>query len=297
MPERALLIWNPAAGRRPERQHLEDIESLAAELRRGGWAVDLAATDAETGARSAAQRGLEAGYSVLLAAGGDGTLGQMADAVATAGDRRPALAVVPQGTANVFAQALGIPRRPRAAAAWLLRARPKPRPLGRVRSAAGTRHFLVLASAGFDAAVVHQLRSDDKRRWGKWAYARGALAGWRGYFPAPLEFEAGAERGTADGIIIGLTRFYGGRLRLGRVAPGASIALALRGAPALLPAQALALATLGLEHSPGVQRLSSSQIRITTPGVPLELDGEPAGHTPASFEVLPEAMVVLVAGA
>ncbi|MGH9519250.1 MAG: hypothetical protein ACRD2D_06350, partial [Terriglobales bacterium] len=89
-----------------------------------------------------------------------------------------------------------------------------------------------------------------------------------------------------DGIILGLSRYYGGRLKLGQVEAGQSILLALRGAPWTLAAQALALATVGLERGPGVERLQGDSIRLLTPGRPLELDGEAAGFTPVELGVV-----------
>ncbi|MGH9417147.1 MAG: diacylglycerol/lipid kinase family protein [Terriglobales bacterium] len=282
---RALLVFNPDAGRGRHRRH-STFERLCQGLRAGGWAVSAAEDRPAT----------LAGYDVVVACGGDGTLHHLLQPLAALpASARPALAVAPPfGTANIMAHALGCPPGPAAAARWLLRARAVKVVLGRAETAAGVRWFATIASAGFDAAIVHSLEaSAAKRRWGKLAFAARAITHWRHHFPAPLELEAAGRRLTADGLLVGLTRFYAGRGRLGQL-EGGSIALALHGAPAWLPLQALGLATVGLDRAPRVQRLPPGPIEITTPGIPLELDGEPFGVTPARLSMEPDALTMLM---
>ena len=277
------------------------IAALADALRRGGWRVDTAETSAAGGARDAASRGLRETYDVLVACGGDGTVNQVAHVVASASaddqiHPLPWLGVVPWGTANILAGALGVPGGTAAAARWLLRACPRLAPLGVVRRAEGDAYFLAVASIGLDAAVVHGMRWPLKRRWGALAYAGAALTGWPNYFPASIQFEletAGPAPPPADGLILSLTPYYGGKLRLGRVDADGAIRLALRGAPGLLLPQVLCLATIGLDRAPGVERLPPVGLSIITPGRPLELDGEPAGHTPARIFIRPRAIALL----
>ncbi|MGH9518256.1 MAG: diacylglycerol/lipid kinase family protein, partial [Terriglobales bacterium] len=215
---RAHLIWNPVAGRRPERRR-QQVEAIAAELVRGGWQIELAATTPDGGAGPAAGAAVRSGCDVILGCGGDGTLHEIVNAVMTLPPPHPALGVVAFGTANILAHATGCAVPPRRAAAWLLQARPMARPLGMARPGNGPdngqRYFLAVTSAGLDAQVVHTMTLAFKRRWGKLAYAGSALAQARRYFPAPIEFECGATRSSADGIILGLSRYYGGRLKLG----------------------------------------------------------------------------------
>ncbi|MGH9482973.1 MAG: diacylglycerol/lipid kinase family protein [Terriglobales bacterium] len=291
---RALIVFNPAAGRHPRRR-AADVHELVRELRAGGWEAEMAETEAAQGAAPAVARGLEKGCSVLVACGGDGTLNQIAETLAARGAlSAPALAVAPPfGTANVYANALGCPRRPQAAARWLLAARLRLRPLGLASSPSGVRHFLSIASVGYDAAIARDLSAQAKQRWGKLAYAARAAVAWRQYFPAPLEYAVAGRTGRADGVLFGLTPLYGGRLKLGRPGADGAIALALSGAPRLLPLQAGYLLTRGLEGAPGVTRLPSGPVGIATPGLPLELDGEPAGATPVTLALAPYPIRVL----
>ncbi|HXR97313.1 MAG TPA: diacylglycerol kinase family protein [Terriglobales bacterium] len=278
--ERARLIWNPVAGRRP-RQRKAEVARAAEILGQGGWQVDCRESDAVRGARAAAQAAVDEGFTYIIGCGGDGTLREIADVVARAGQEAPALGVLPMGTANVLAAALGCPREAGAAARWLLRARRTKMLLGEARRGDRVDTFLSVASVGLDAEVVRRIGVEAKRKWGKLAYAECALRTMAGYFPRPIEYSGG----SADGIIFGLTGFYGGRMRLGAVHAGAPIVLALRGGRRLLCAQALALATVGLERGPGVTRLVAEELEVTTPGIAVQLDGDTAGVTPLKLGV------------
>ena len=291
-----MLIWNPVAGRWPEGRIRSAVEQLAQGLRAGGWTAEVVATTAEGGATAAAEAGIREGYTVLAACGGDGTLQQIADVVAAhgaAGELAPSVAALPWGTANIYGRALGCPVEAKAAGQWLLKARPMLKPLGRVSGAEGQRHFLAVVSVGLDAAVVHGLKWKAKRRWGKLAYAWAALCEWPQYFPAAVTFEQDGRPRRADGLIVGLTPYYGGRMRLGEPGADGSIALALHGSPMALPLQGLWLALCRLEGAPGVERLASGAMRITTPGLPVEIDGEAAGRTPVEIEIEPAGLRVL----
>ena len=292
----ALILFNPAAGRQPQRR-ARQVRSLAAELQAGGWTVAIEPTAAKGDAGRKTRAAAERGCDVVIGCGGDGTLQQIAQALVEtqlAGAQPPLLAVAPPwGTANTFACTLGCPNRPRRAARWLLRAQPRALPLGELENAAGERrYFLSIGSAGYDAAIVHSVRGATKKKWGKLAFAAAATL-WRRYFPAPMQLTAGGSPTTADGVMLALTRFYGGRLRLGRPAPDGALTLLLRGAPRLLPLQGLALVSLGLVHAPGVERLPRPEVAITTPGIPLEVDGEPAGLSPARLRLSPQKLQVL----
>lgn len=187
----------------------------------------------------------------------------------------------PLGTANVLAHALGCPARPEAAADWLERAWQqggRKLPLGVAETAEGRRYFLAIAGVGYDAAIVAAMRESSKRRWGKLAFAVQAAVTWRRYFPAPLTCDLDPK--PMDGLLFSLTRYYAGRLRLGRPAEGQPLILGLRGAPHLLLLQALALGSVGLVHAPGVARLPGDAVTVVTPGRPLQLDGEACGLTP-----------------
>jgi diacylglycerol kinase family enzyme len=271
------VVFNPAAGRNPARRRRQ-LEQLRQELERRGWVFS------------------EDNSQVLLVCGGDGTLHRvLQEHMRLDAGARPVLALAPPlGTANVLAHALGVPRRPQAAAAWLdaaWAAGPRQLAVGVAQSALATRYFLTMAGVGYDAFVAQTISEAAKRRWGKWGIAALAAVAWRNYFPAPLDLDQPPHR--ADGLLYSLTPYYAGGMKLGRMPRDAPLVLALRGAPRLLPLQALSLLTLGLDRGPGVVRVAGGEVAVTTVGRPVQLDGEPAGASPVRLSVHPESIAFL----
>ena len=294
----ALLIWNPIAGRRPERRRTA-VEAAAGLLRAAGWRVDLAETEAAGGAEPAARRGVAAGYDVLIACGGDGTLAQVGgvimDAAATALPK-PHLALLPAGTANVFAREIGAPRNLLAAARALPHTQPRRIPIGRATYEDGrVVYFLALASAGFDAHVVAAVGAGEKRRWGKLAFVRTALRELFRFHAKPMQVRYGDESAEATLVIFGLAQYYAGGFRLGRrralltptlvgLRPGGSVLLA-----------AAHLIAGRLHLAPGVFHGEPHAATLSGHAVALELDGEAAGSTPVRLDVVPDALDLLCA--
>lgn len=100
---KALVIFNPAAGRFPVKPFLKAIET---ELVRASWKVEIVATrDGDHTVQLGRQAATE-GYEAAFAVGGDGTVGQVASGLLGS---ETALGVLPAGTSNVWAQELGLP--------------------------------------------------------------------------------------------------------------------------------------------------------------------------------------------
>jgi diacylglycerol kinase family enzyme len=130
-----------------------------------------------------ARDALAAGARLVVAAGGDGTVRACAHALAGTG---VPLAIVPRGTANLAARALGLPSRPDAALAAGFAGRDRQIDL----AAAGGMLFAAMAGIGLDAAVVGGTPDLLKRRLGWLAYAAGGvtrLAGRRRMFTVRLD--------------------------------------------------------------------------------------------------------------
>ena len=100
---KALVIYNPAAGRFPVKPFLKAIQ---AELARAGWKVDIAATRDGDHAVQLGRQAVAEDYEAVFAVGGDGTVGQVASGLLGS---ETALGVLPAGTSNVWAQELGLP--------------------------------------------------------------------------------------------------------------------------------------------------------------------------------------------
>lgn len=154
---RALLVANPKATTTTKRARdllvrafAGDLEVELAETSYRGHAVDLAA-DAVT-------RGID----IVIALGGDGTVNEVVNGMLShdvSADDLPGLAVLPGGSANVFARALGLPNDPLRSIASVLGAlragRTRTIGLGHVATEIEKRYFIFSAGVGWDAEVVH----------------------------------------------------------------------------------------------------------------------------------------------
>jgi YegS/Rv2252/BmrU family lipid kinase len=100
---KALVIYNPVAGRFPVKPFLKTIER---ELVKAGWRVDIVATRSGDHAVQLGAQAVAEGYEAAFAVGGDGTVGQVASGLRGS---ETALGVLPAGSSNVWAQELGLP--------------------------------------------------------------------------------------------------------------------------------------------------------------------------------------------
>jgi diacylglycerol kinase family enzyme len=307
---RALLVVNPlatsitAAGR--------DVlaHALASELK-----LDVLQTRYRGHAAEATAAAVRAGVELVIAHGGDGTVNEVVNGLledATPGEpETPLLAVVPGGSANVFARALGLPRDPLEATSALLTAlaarRSRTVGLGR----ADDRWFTFNAGMGWDADVVASV--ERARAHGHEAspirYARTAL---RHYLaqrrdPADLTIELPGEPPLSE-IRLALICATDPWTYLGsrpvRTNPGRNVADGL----ALFGMRSLGLITVlsviremlrkhGDPTGPNV--LSRDQlplIRVSSPTpVALQVDGDYLGErSEVEFVAVPSALRVVV---
>ncbi|MEV6764619.1 diacylglycerol kinase family protein [Streptomyces sp. NPDC051105] len=172
---RALLVVNPAATTTSARRRDVLIHALASEVE-----LEAVTTEYRGHARDLGQQAAESeDIDLVVALGGDGTVNEVVNGLLHAGpdpDRLPGLAVVPGGSTNVFARALGLPNDPVEATGALLAAlREKQERVVGLGLTAGTpgtadeavpaRWFTFNAGLGFDAGVVG--RVEQQRELGK----------------------------------------------------------------------------------------------------------------------------------
>ena len=211
---RCLVIFNPTAGRRRRRR----LDAALAVLRARGVVVRLAETagpgDPETMARD-----VEDDISMVVAAGGDGTIKGAVDGLmarAMAGRMVPTLGVLPLGTANVLAGELGLPADAADAAEVLADRVTADIHLGY----ADGRCFLIMAGVGFDASVVARIRPAMKRLLGKAAYVVEALRELARPQDCRFRVSVAGETFETAAVVLANGHFYGGRFVL---APDASL--------------------------------------------------------------------------
>jgi YegS/Rv2252/BmrU family lipid kinase len=298
MDPRTALIVNAAS-----RTGARGFETARAALL--GLGVDLGASRAVTDPSTLPQvlaEVLAEGYGRVVVGGGDGTIGAAAGLLADLPpDVRPALGVLPMGTANDFARTLDLPRSLEEACATVAHGKVVDVDLGR----ADGRPFLNVASLGLSVGVTRALRPGLKRWLGPAAYPVATLEAYRRLepFSARLTFPDGdfepIELDDLLQVAVGNGRHYGGG---NTIAPDAGIddhtlnvyAISRGRLRDHVSVARLLKSGSFIDHHQ-VQQLTTRAIVVTTyDGQPVNLDGEIAATTPVRFEVQRNALDVIV---
>ena len=231
---------------------------------------------------------LAAEVDVLVVFGGDGTVHEVANGLPVPAG--PVIALLPGGTGNDLARAIGIPPDPVAAATELAGARPRSLDLldcGSRRAANGI-------NAGFAAAATEVLSPRVKRLLGPAAYlAGGVRAGVNPpTWPARVEVDGRVVEGEALAVVVGNGGSFGGGRWLIPEADVGDGLLDVLVVPADTSKAELARHLARDNRLPGdLPRLRGPSATVVT-DMPCRLDGEPA-PTPGSVTVIPAAWRVL----
>ncbi len=231
---------------------------------------------------------LAAEVDVLMVFGGDGTVHEVANGLPVPAG--PVIALLPGGTGNDLARAIGIPPDPVAAATELAGARPRSLDLldcGPRRAANGV-------NAGFAAAATEVLSPRVKRLLGPVAYLAGAVrAGVNPpTWPARVEVDGRVVEGEALAVVVGNGGSFGGGRWLIPEADVGDGLLDVLVVPADTSKAELARHLARDNRLPGdLPRLRGPSATVVT-DMPCRLDGEPA-PTPGSVTVIPAAWQVL----
>lgn len=173
----ARAIVNPSSGRERATEHLDLIQ---ARLGEHFSPLDIVLTEGEGDARRAASAAVEAGCRHLFVAGGDGTLNEAVNGVMEAGGLAAmTFGVVPFGTGNDFAAALGIPAEVDRALDVLVRRRAVFVDVGEVNG----RAFVNISGGGF-IEVSQSVSPQLKTVAGRMAYLLGGAQALLEYEPA-----------------------------------------------------------------------------------------------------------------
>ncbi|MFH2101783.1 MAG: diacylglycerol kinase family protein [Chloroflexota bacterium] len=156
MPRRVKLILNPMADLGKAWAIASSLRPLLAELGGADWSGTVYPTHATELARQAG----EEGYDLVIAIGGDGTVHEVVNGLMQVPEsKRPLLGVVPVGSGNDFANAIGIPMDPGQALTRAMTGDPKAIDLGLIRDEHGrVEYFDNTIGIGFDAIVTIRSR-------------------------------------------------------------------------------------------------------------------------------------------
>jgi len=235
MSGRVTVIVNPASGRGRGARMAEHIHRAFADQ----GVTDVRFTTAIGQEQEVAAQALREGAATLVACGGDGTWGNVANAIVAAGSQCR-LAIIAAGTGNDFAKSLAIPAGDVEAIARLAVSGPDRRiDVGRVED----KYFLNIAGFGFDVAVIEDA---ERIRWlrGQSLYKYAALKQLFTYKGLEMDL---ASPGNARGrrrymmVVIANAKFFGGTFT---IAPDADLTDGKLDAIAILDASPLQRAKL-----------------------------------------------------
>jgi diacylglycerol kinase (ATP) len=243
-----------------------------------------------------AQAAADAQGSLLVVVGGDGTVNEVVNAVAGTDAE---IAVLPSGTGQDLARSQGIPSDIDEAVRVALEGETRTIDVGRVELADGeSRFFANVGSVGMSGAVARRANAMTKRFGGKatffYALTREFLAWQNTRVTVELD-ERIRREGAMHDVIVANGRCHGGGMKL---APDARQDDGLFDVVTIGDISKLDFVTTApklysgryLAH-PKVELLRSSTVAIdAAQPLPLEVDGEPIGTTPARFEVVPAAL-------
>ncbi|GAB4205533.1 MAG: hypothetical protein Fur006_61730 [Coleofasciculaceae cyanobacterium] len=292
------LIFNPVSGQGDFEQDLLLVQKLLEPYIR----LNIHLTTPERGGEQLAKEAIAQGAELIIASGGDGTVSAVAGTVIGTGIP---LGVIPRGTANAFAVALGIPTNIKGACETILAG------ITRVVDAARCNGFpmILLAGIGFEAEMVERANREAKSRFGALAYI------WAG-IQQLNEHELFATQIEIDGVV---KEFQAGAVTIANAAPPTSVlaqgfgqviatdgildvtiatpSTKLQAVNAMLSLFGSALVKTA-PNRPDIIHLPTKRLKVTTdPPQKIVVDGEIIGTTPVEIDCIPGGLTVFAAPA
>ncbi len=292
---KTLILANPNAGSLEGRDELQSAVSSME-------GTTVVFTESPGDVEGRARESLEEDWDCVVAAGGDGTIHEAVNGLSR-DFRKSRFGVLPLGTGNDLARSLGVPADLEQALDVLRRGEVRALDVIRVRFEGGLeRVCLNAATGGFADELNEALDEGTKKAWGPLSYLRSAVEVVPDLKSFRLELEPEGQETTS-------LRAYSVAIANGRcVASGVQVApeaylddglldvLVIPeihvGQMAMLAPQVLAGRHLTSEL---IRFLRAGKVTVTAdPPFPFNLDGEVHGTTPATFEVIPQALKVVV---
>jgi diacylglycerol kinase (ATP) len=289
---RIRVLWNPSSGRKggipTNRASRETILELMA---RHGLGDELYETGSEDEATELARDAVGQGYDVVVAAGGDGSIGLLGRQLL---GTRTALGILPLGSVMNIPRMIGLPRDLEEAAQVLRAGHLRQIDVGQV----GDSIFFEAGSVGMFAAVSAEATEADEGHYG--AILRTILAAVR-YRPSrmTLELDEGKTIETRALLVaVANGPFMGAGFT---VAPEASledgqfdIRIFLHYSKRELVLHFASIAFGRRAYEPRVRTERAARVRITgRRPLPARADSEDIGTTPVAFEIRPQALWVV----
>jgi len=281
-----VIILNPTAGSlETVRDWQKRVESIARD-----WPIRLTSHTDE--AAALARSAVEEGFGRIVAAGGDGTVNQVANGIAGS---NAVLGILPIGTVNVFAMELGLPANDLELCWDIVEA-------GSIRLVdlpnANGKYFVQLGGIGLDAQAVKETTLASKRSLGPLSYL--ITAAQIAARQPPKLFITSEKASVREGsfVLIGNGRLYGGPFPFFKHAvidDGLLDVVVFKRLGYLEIIKYLQDVVFSSDiRAPEIEYVQTRELRVTSEqDVPFELDGELAGSCPVDFQVHEKALRVL----
>ncbi len=309
----ATLIVSPLASRiRDDRERRRVIRAVTAAARaRGATRIEVIEAGESAMVRAAATSAVDAGAGLVVVAGGDGTVRDASGPLTRSGTP---VAIVPCGTGNLYATAVGLPRDLGAAIDVIRAGSPVPFDVGsvRMRPSGGPRDgadavdspFIVACGTGLDARLIAATSHDAKRRYGVAAYFLAASRLLGDLAPRPTIVEVDGVRKELESVVVLVANCgepipgrLGPRLPIRPddgllhvfVLPRGGLLGGIRGALELMLADAA-----GESHSGAGIRLLGTHVRVTvSPPGPTQVDGDVVAPSSLDARLYPGGLLLL----
>lgn len=289
MRRRLFILHNPNAGL-AARRHYHSVLSL---LRQQGTRMEFAETSRHgEGMEVTAKAALSGSFDAVVAAGGDGTVHDAAEGLL--GSETP-LGVIPTGTANVFAQEVGLPFSPERVAHTLLHGKVRPIPVGEVNA----RPFLFVVGIGFDAEAVRYFETSGTRQLGQLGLLPPVVHALVTRPDSLLHVTTDHGSSQAEWVIVTRVQRYAGGLLLSREANICQTAFHVvrfdgRG-PLVRLRQLSALAGGLIRYDPNVTIEAAEWVRVAgDAATPIQIDGEVLGELPVEITLHPQRLRLIL---
>lgn len=285
---RARVIYNPTSGKETLKKALPDVLDI---LEKAGYeASAFATTPEENSAEIEAARAANAGFDLIVAAGGDGTINQVINGIAPL-EKRPKMAILPGGTTNDYARALKIPRDDIIKAAEvILKEQTVKMDIGQ----AGEKYFMNIGAGGTLTELTYEVPSKLKSIFGYLAYLVKGAEMLPRVKPVDmrLTYDDGVYEGKASMFFLGLTNSVGGFENLSPTAQlddGKFSLIVVKTANLIELLHLAAMVVHGGKHinDPRILYLKTSKFKAEPLDkehkMMINLDGEYGGDAPMTF--------------
>lgn len=285
-----LFIVNPVAGKGSSLNAIPVIKKYCDKLNIK-YAIEK--TQYAGHATKLSRKAEKLGYSTVVAVGGDGTLLEVANGLIGSS---LALGVIPAGTGNDFARSIGVPSNIEKALDFIVKNRSIPIDVGK----AGGLCFVNVASVGFDAEIVKDVKKIQKFIPGKLSYYISVFLKFFSYKFKNIQIELDGEKINSRILLLAIANgcYYGGGMNVnpnGHLKDGYLDVIVISSLPRYkIPLLFAKFAKGNYLHLPYVKTYRARNIKIyCNEKLPVNTDGDISMQTPVEFSILPLSLKVI----